>query len=691
MVFLNADAAAPAAEPLFTPIMLVILIGLILILIILLAAYSVHKKKEEREGNAGFAGKGATFAGLSRRFYYAIAAIPVFRPALRRLERKLKPIYPSDDSGQIKEFLRPLVKIILISVVVSVLVFIFGFGLQPSVYTFAAACFISLASGNLIAMSIVKNEQNKFKDDFAQLVSRIGHYFYSGGNIVTAIEKASGRCGRLMKLHCVDFKKILTSEDVELSRRIYMEKDKDKYLKLFVSQAEIVKRTGPTKDENGKSVFLSSMTDLINSIQEDKRRNTEKQYGFLFFGWVASIPCILQPYIAEWGMYTIGALASFYVGRSGNIWKIVMLVVSFLAYKIISILQDDSGEIPANPYLAGLVKLRPVMRFIDVFHDPDSQKVYKIKTIMRRSGDNNNYRVYYLKRVLAAVASVVLVFILCVAGHAENKKFLVTETVTLEDACNNADSKQKEVIYQLEPEYMERLTKSGERPTYEELVAMISKEPGLRTMEAVEDMANVIVDKLETYDREAFDFLDIFIIIIAAVIAFFCPTLIMFVRKVVIKDRVADEIVQLQTVVNMMRKLPGILPINILLTMEEFSTVYKKSLRECISKYPTDPEAALQDLYFSEKETDFRMIIEDFLRVPQTGVENAFAEVTSQIENYAENRKMEQKQSIEKMTKAAMWISMVPALVIIFGYMLTPFMMGVLKLFDNLSGSLGGF
>ncbi len=85
------------------------------------------------------------------------------------------------------------------------------------------------------------------------------------------------------------------------------------------------------------------------------------------------------------------------------------------------------------------------------------------------------------------------------------------------------------------------------------------------------------------------------------------------------------------------------------------------------------------------------MIIEDFLRVPQTGVENAFAEVTSQIENYAENRKMEQKQSIEKMTKAAMWISMVPALVIIFGYMLTPFMMGVMKLFDNLSGSLGGF
>ncbi len=238
---------------------------------------------------------------------------------------------------------------------------------------------------------------------------------------------------------------------------------------------------------------------------------------------------------------------------------------------------------------------------------------------------------------------------------------------------------------------MDRLTKSGERPTYEELVAMISKEPGLRTTEAVEDMANVIVDKLETYDREAFDFLDIFIIIIAAVIAFFCPTLIMFVRKVVIKDRVADEIVQLQTVVNMMRKLPGILPINILLSMEEFSTVYKKSLRECISKYPTDPEAALQDLYFSEKETDFRMIIEDFLRVPQTGVENACAEVTSQIENYAENRKMEQKQSIEKMTKAAMWISMVPALVIIFGYMLTPFMMGVMKLFDNLSGSLGGF
>lgn len=685
-----AEANAPENVPLFSTATIAVLGGLIIVLIILLLVYSQYKKKEEEAKNAGFVTGDAGSAGHMRKFYYVITSFPIFRPAIRRLEAKLKPIYPSDDAGQIKEFLKPLVKIILITMAVGILTFVVGFGLKPSLYTFVAACFITYAAGTLIAMSIVKSEQNRFKDDFAQLVSRIGHYFYLSGNIVNAIEQASGRSGRLMKLHCIDFKNILESENMEMERRLYMEKDKDKFLKLFLSQAEIVKKSGNAKDTDGNSIFLSSMTDLINALQEDKRRAIEKQYGFIFFGWVASIPCILQPYIAEFCMYTIGALAAFYVGRSGNLWKILLLSVSYFAFRIIAILQDDSGEIPANPLLNSLIKNKAVMRFIDIFHDPDSQKVYKIKTIMRRSGDQNNYRVYYVKRILAALVMGCSVFLLCFFGHRGNKEFLKNETITLEDACNNADSKQKAVIFELVPQYMERLTKTGERPTAEELEADIILEPGIRTKEAAEDMTAVIMQKIETYDHEYFDFRDVFYVILAAVLAFFGPAVIMLVRKVVIKDRVGDEIVRFQTIVNMMRKLPGVLPSTILITMEQFSVVYKRSLRECISTFSSDPEKALERLYYTEKEDDFRMIIEDFMRVPRTGIEKSFSEVTTQIKNYTENRKQEQTHAVIKLTKAAMWIAIVPACLLIFGYMLGPFLMGVGDQFNSLTGTLSG-
>lgn len=682
------ETGQPVAEPLFSPAVLVLLSICVLLVIVLIAVYVIQKKKEKAAKQSPVFKNTVTNGQLLRKFYYVITSIPIFRPFVRRLEAKLKPIYPSNDTQQIKEFIRPLVKIILITAGVGIAVFVFGWGLRPSLYTFVASVFVTYASGTMIAMSVVKAEQNRFKDDFAQLISRIGHYFYGSGNIVSSIELASGRCTRLMKLHCQDFKAILTAEDMQIQRRIYMEKDKDKYLKLFLSQAEIVKRTGNAKDEDGESIFLASMNTLINSIQEDKRHAIDKQYGFIFFGWLAAIPCLLQPYIADWGMYTIGSLASFYVGRSGNLWKIGILAYSFIIFRIVAILQDDSGEVPANRFLNWLVKILPIRKVIDIFHNPDSQRVFKIKMIMRKSGDHNNYRTYYIKKVLWSVCMGITVFLLCVFGHTEDRKFLVAETLTIEDACVNANSKQKEVICQIVPEYMAEYTESGIRPTFDEVVERVYVEPGIKTREVAEDVALLITDKLETYDNDRFDFVDVLIIVLAAVLGFFGPVLLMFVREIVVKDRTADEIVQFQTIVNMMRKLPGILPITILQTMEEFSVVYKMSLRECISSYNFNSMKALETLYFTEKEDNFRMIIEDFMRIPEVGVELAFKEVTSQIKNYSEDRKQQQSQQIEKMTKYAMWMSMTPALLIIFGYMLTPFMVSVVGMFDELSVTL---
>lgn len=683
LLFLT-ETEIPAKEPLPDWAFYSIIAGVIVVAVIIFLIFARVLNKKDNTNTRLFSRdvKGGDFI---RKFYNVIASLPILSPVLRGLEDKLMPIYPSDENSQTKEMVRPIVRIIALSALAAVLFFFCGWALKPSLYTFIAASFVTYASSQLIAMIVIKTEQNKFKLEFSELISRIRYYFFASENINKSIEMAIGISPRLMRLHCADFEDILNSADIKVARRVYMGKRKDKYLKLFVSQMEIVKTCGNAKDEEGNSIFLSALDQMIQSLQEDRRRSIEKQYSFAFLGWVTIIPCLLQPYIQQWGMFTLSSLASFYVGRSGNVWKIVMLCMSFVFFEVIATFQQDEDSIRKTRLLNWFVKVPIVSHFVDVFHDPDSQKVHRIVETMRKSGDPNDYRTYYVKKILAALIIGISTLCFCTYGHSEAKKFLMTDVASLTDETPNANTTENAAIAETVPKYMSMCVEENVRPTVQELTPILRNEPGMFREEVAGSTAEVIVERLEQYDKEVFNFGDILIAAILALLAYLYPVLIFRLRRRVIADRTEDEIMQMQAIINMLRKLPKILPVQMLETLQEFAVVYKVPIAECVINYNTDSEAALKKLYYAEKNFEFRKIVEDFMRIKVVGVERAFDEVADQIKNHAENRKMEQKLAMEKTAKLAELLAMVPAIVIALGYMLAPFLLGTYKTFTEVT------
>jgi hypothetical protein len=67
----------------------------------------------------------------------------------------------------------------------------------------------------------------------------------------------------------------------------------------------------------------------------------------------------------------------------------------------------------------------------------------------------------------------------------------------------------------------------------------------------------------------------------------------------------------------------------------------------------------------------------------ELGLEDAFEEITAEIENFTENRKLERKINLDNEGLLGAMISVLPGGAILFGYLLCPFMIRSMQIFNE--------
>ncbi len=692
LVFLT-QADVPVAENSSGSLILTILVVVaVLFYFIGLVVYfdrKKHKNAQEVINDKIFREKKASGSTFLYDFYRALDRIPFIRPWLRNVEERLLPLYPSDEIASSRSFTKPLGVIVSSSIGGMVVSLFLVWALQPSLYTLLAAIVVGYGASVMFSLIVVHREKTKFYDGFDRLLDSVAHFYGANPKVVRAIDMASDTLAddKVMRRHAEEFIDILNSQRISSKLDTYMGKNRERNLKSFILMAAITAENGNIEDEGG-SIFMQAIDTIRESIQARSEASKNKMFTFATFGWIAIIPCVAQPYIQNWGIGVMSAMTKFYVGRIGMIMKVLALLLTFISFRVVITLQAEEDFIRESRYMSKLCRNPFVKRFVDTFHDPDSKKTFKVKEIMRRSGDRNVYRSYYVKRVLLAIVMSVLIFFILIAGHAENREYLKYDTMSLEEASQNADSKQADAIIEHVPRYVQGYVESDERPTADEIAELLYMEPGIRTREVAEDAARLVVDRLERYDKEWFDFVDIFIMIVFALVGFFYPTLILAMRERIVNDRMEDEVDQFASMANMLRNAPGVHALMILETMENFAVVFKEPLRKCINYYNINRKKALEEMYLAEKNEGFRKLVRNLMRIDEVGVQIAFQSTAMDIKHHGESRKNERVRKDKKEADFAMIVALVPGCFILFGYLLLPFAASALEMFNSFSETM---
>ena len=134
-----------------------------------------------------------------------------------------------------------------------------------------------------------------------------------------------------------------------------------------------------------------------------------------------------------------------------------------------------------------------------------------------------------------------------------------------------------------------------------------------------------------------------------------------------------DEVNQFNSIIYMLMYIEHMAVKDILIELEIFATIFKKSLQECLNEYNTGDIEALEKMKEKETYEPFRRMVDNFIRCDIIPIDKAFDEVSSDRENYHDRRKQENEISVQKRLNIAKPISFIPAILVI-AYLTIPLM-----------------
>lgn len=166
------------------------------------------------------------------------------------------------------------------------------------------------------------------------------------------------------------------------------------------------------------------------------------------------------------------------------------------------------------------------------------------------------------------------------------------------------------------------------------------------------------------------------------------PVVRLAVRSCFLNDRMQEEIMNFQFSIRMLMRLPGITSMELLELLEENAVIFRSSLQQCIRDFSMQEREALNTLWQMESYPAFRKLVDMFLMIDDSGITEAFRELEADMEDYQENRKLEMEILQQGRSETAMLLACIPGLLVMFGYLILPFMLECFRMLEQYNSSL---
>ena len=144
-----------------------------------------------------------------------------------------------------------------------------------------------------------------------------------------------------------------------------------------------------------------------------------------------------------------------------------------------------------------------------------------------------------------------------------------------------------------------------------------------------------------------------------------------------------DEVIQYKSAIMLLMHIDRMTTEVILESMLLIANIFNQSIQKCINNLPLNEDKAYDTLEDDEPFDAFKRLVENLRMVDKVGVKRAFSTVTSERKNYQEKRKQENEINVSERGALAQFISMIPSYVVIFAYMVVPYIIEAISEFSH--------
>ncbi|MCR5431632.1 MAG: hypothetical protein K6E95_03645 [Lachnospiraceae bacterium] len=450
------------------------------------------------------------------------------------------------------------------------------------------------------------------------------------------------------------------------------------YEKLLVSVCGLIEEFG----DNGSGTFGETLLKTVVDMREERRYLLRRLHAFKGLAVTAAVPCLFVLPLGKWAADTIPSLLAFYHGSGGVALRGVILSLSIICAVAVQVLSDPvSFRDRFGKGKTKCRKLRVPKRFLSSFSAFIEKKLKKLDI---RIGVG---RIWYLSFLFAGaffITSLTAAFL----GHIDMRRDLVYDTSDIENTLGIADTAQINTARRVIPYLMVNTVERGMNYTDNELVDEIMNS-GIRSSEDAGRVAMEFYNRLMDYEHEKINAYDLMIMLALATAGWFMPVGGLLVVETALGSRVREEVMQFEAVIDIEKDVNGMTVPIMLESMICFASVTETALLKTIMDYNTDENNAFRHLTEQSDDRSLKRLAGFFSMTDTLGVRHAFDEVSAELEGMREERRLDRSLRLEDESMLAGILGVIPGGIVIFGYLLVPFISRSLEMFNSYSDSLG--
>ncbi|MEG2110376.1 MAG: hypothetical protein RRY19_11375, partial [Clostridium sp.] len=286
---------------------------------------------------------------------------------------------------------------------------------------------------------------------------------------------------------------------------------------------------------------------------------------------------------------------------------------------------------------------------------------------------------FYIKRMLYSICGFLVTLLVIINALGITKSNLLTMPIGLDDYKTMHTIYSIDKLKDIDRTYILEYKDIGNL-SYDIIEQELIKRGDIKDLTVAKESAERIFDKIQKYNKQYFKWMHLIIAMIIAMISYSIPYLFLLIRKKLVEMAMGEEVYQFHAILLMLMHVERMTVNDILEWLEQFSIIFKDSIRKCIMNFEHDDYQALEELKEDEKFTPFVRIVENLQSASEKiSILKAFDTLKADRVYYTDKRKQDNEIMIRNKSKMGEAIAFFPMTFTITIYLLTPFILSSLN------------
>lgn len=525
----------------------------------------------------------------------------------------------------------------------------------------------------------ITSVSNKILRQMPDTFTAIRHAFHEHGMIDEAFNTAIDEMGdKEIGPQLKKIKEAIISDNPEVELEKYYDTAPNRFLKLFAGISYLTYDLGDRKVD-GTSVYLKNLNNILQDIYLEILKQDKINYMFRSLNIIAVVPLVCIKPLQAWAESNFPALSNFYNSSFGFIMQSLIIISIFVSYLMLRIVKEDSEQIKFDrvasvKWQEKLYKITIVKLVVDAFKSrPHTKKNRKETMLIKNTNSYLTIEWLYVNKITAAVVTFILALILMFNVTRIDVKATYNKISDEFLSFGQLTEQQEQAAHSINDRDKTYIDKYKNKNVTKEQLEMEFADPV--TGKADADEVTRVYDKIQSVKNSYIKFWQVLTSFVLAFIAYYVPSIILFIRNKIREMEKENEIMQFQSIILMLMYIDRIDVQTILEWLCRFSYAFKEPIATCLNNYESGAYEALEELKEDVPYKDFQRIIEQLQSaVERIPIRDAFDELETERAFFHERRKEGNERLIKKKTAIGKVLGFTPMVLLIGGYLVAPLM-----------------